>query len=461
MVPNSPDEDQSRERFEELLSSSQEHAADMLQAAHPADGATWLLDIDEDDAWRVFSMLDADCQARILEYAEDELTSHLVGRMSTPDLREVVEEMPTDEAADLLGEADDRVTQDVLAALDDKTAEELRQLISYDPDSAGGVMATEVITVSPEMRVGDVVKQIKKQSEEVEGDLGTFVVDEENRPVGYLSDRDLLTNNIHELVEDVMVDPFVIEVHNDQEDAARLIERYGLQALAVTNANGALVGVISAEDASEIREVEADEDIARMAGTSTGQQTRLPILRRVRQRMPLMMLTVIGGVVSAKILAYFTGGSPNAGAAGEGIAQTSDILRYLPLIIGLAGNVGVQSSTILIRGLATGEIEKSREWRVLGGEIGVGVTIGLLCGIVVMVASSLLELGSPMSTFGFSVGAATTLAVGWAALLGCVTPMGCRSLGVDPAIVAGPFLISFSDVTGSVIYILIASALLL
>ena len=190
------------------------------------------------------------------------------------------------------------------------------------------------------------------------------------------------------------------------------------------------------------------------------QQTRMSVLTRVRQRMPLMVLTVLGGVCSAKILAYFTGSAATVAGVTPAVA-TSDILRYLPLIIGLAGNVGVQSSTVLIRGFATGEIEKSRELRVFGAEIAVGLLIGLLCGIVVTVASSALENGQVLSAFGFSVGAATALAVSWAALLGCLTPLGCRKIGVDPAIVAGPFLISFSDVTGSLIYIVIARSMLL
>ncbi|HRV82522.1 MAG TPA: magnesium transporter, partial [Planctomycetota bacterium] len=298
--------------------------------------------------------------------------------------------------------------------------------------------------------------------DDAEGDLGTYVVDADNRPIGYLSDRDLLTHNIHELVDAVMVDPFVVSVDTDQEDAARVIERYGLQSLAVVDSSGALVGVISAEDASEIREEEAEEDLARIVGTSAGQQTRLPVWTRVRQRMPLMVLTVAGGLTSAKLLAYFTASSASVAAgANHPAIQFSDILRYLPLIIGLAGNVGVQSSTILIRGYATGEIEKQREFRVLMGELTVGLLMGFLCGLAVAVTSSWIEQGVWLGGFGLSVGIATTLAVGWATFLGCVVPTGCRWIGVDPAIVAGPFLISFSDVTGSLIYIMIARALLL
>jgi magnesium transporter len=458
MASTPKEEDGGRQRFLELLEVSPERAAGMLSEAHAADSAAWLADLDEEDAWRVFSILEAEFQAEILEYAEDTLTSSLVGQMSSPDLREVVEELPSDEAADLLAEADERVVEDVLSSMDAEAAEELRELIAYDPESAGGIMATEMITVEQGKRIGDVVKEIKKLGDEAEEELGIFVVDAENRPIGYLSDRDILTHSIHETVNVVMVDPFVVSADTDQEDAARVIERYSLQSLAVVNSNGALVGVISAEDASDIRTEEADEDIARMVGTSTGYQTRLPVWTRVRQRMPLMALTVLGGLASAKLLALFTGAADRLPSEG---LSTSDILRYLPLIIGLAGNVGIQSSTILIRGYATGEIEKQRQWRPIFGELGVGLSIGFVCGLAVLLAASFVETSTAVSTIGMAVGAATAQAVAWASMLGCLVPVGCTKLKLDPAIVAGPFLVSFSDVTGSLIYIVIARALLL
>ena len=418
-------EDGGRESFVDFLTSSQEQAAALLGQVHAGDAASWLLDVPEDDAWRVFSLLSTECQADLLEYADSDLAAQLVARMSTPGLREVITEMPTDEAVDLLAEADERVAEDVLASLDAETAEELRTLISYDPETAGGVMATEMITVAPDARLGDVVKEIKKQGDDAEEELGTYVVDAQGRPIGYLTDRDLLTHTIHQTVQEVMVDPFTVELDADQEDAARIIERYGLQSLAVVDEAGALVGVISAEDASEIREEEAEEDLARIVGTSTGQQTRLPVWTRVRQRMPLMGLTVAGGMFSAKLLAYFTSTAGATAAVDSTQVAFSDILRYLPLIIGLAGNVGVQSSTILIRGYATGEIEKQREMRVLGGELAVGLLVGILCGLAVTLAASWVESGQGLSAFGIAVGAATALAVGWAALLGCLVPTCC------------------------------------
>lgn len=451
-----------RRVFKALLTTSHEQASAWLAQQHPGDAADWLADVDAEDAWIVFSSLGTQAQAELLEFAEDSLKNDLVTRMSAGDLRELVEALPSDEAADLLAEADARVAEDALAGMDDETAQELRELASYDPETAGGLMATEIVSIPSGMRVGDAVKAIRKAGDDAEEELGVFVIDESGCPVGYLTDRALLTHPIHDNVDDVMSQAFTLPVEADQEEVARSIEKYGLQALGVVDASGVLIGVISEADAAEVLGDEAEEDIARMVGTTPGhQQTRLPILVRVRQRLPLMGLTVLGGILSAKILSYFVGNAGvHGGVAGvDGNASITDILRYLPLIVGIAGNVGVQSSTILVRAFATGEVERSRDLRVLGSEVAVGVIIGLLCGIAVCLISSRMEMGVWFDPFGTAVGVAVAAAVATAAIFGCVIPMGCRRLGIDPAIVAGPVLISISDIAGSVIYIVTAQAL--
>ncbi|MCP3915364.1 MAG: magnesium transporter [bacterium] len=426
-------------------------AAGVLGEIHPADAAEWLQDLDDGDAWHVFVELDTGFQAEILEFADEGLINDLAARMSAGDLRSLVEELPSDDAVDLLAEADERVAEDVLDSIPVEDALVLRELSAYPPDTAGGVMKTEFVNIQRGTRVGDAVKEVKKEGEEAEDILGVFILDEEQNPVGFLSDRSLLTHSIHDLVEDVMVEPFTIDANADQEEAANQIQKYSLSALGVVGPDGALVGVISAEDAAEILEEEAREDIQRLVGTTAKQQTRLPVLVRTRQRMPLMAVTVLGGLVSAKILSYFLGGDETGGDAS--------ILRYLPLIIGLAGNVGIQSSTILVRGFATGEVEPEREGAVLLSELTVGTLVGLICGGVTIFIASWMEAGTWIDLFGVAVGTAIAVAVSWAAFLGCAVPVSCRRLGIDPAIVAGPALITLSDISGSLIYILVARQL--
>jgi len=439
--------------FRRILGESPTRAAGSLEAVHAADIAGWLQDVPEDDAWLVFAALPIERRAEVLDYADEGLRAEFVPRLSALELRAIAEELPVDQVVDILSEADERVTEDVLDAVPDDLEAEIRELSTYEPDSAGGVMTTEFIVVDRECHVGDAIKLVRKEGDDEE--IGVFVVDEAGSPLGYISDRALLATPIHTPVSEVMVEPFTIEAEQDQEDAATILAKYNLSALAVVDPTGGLVGVISAEDAAEVFEHEVDEDILKLVGTSPGesQQTRLPVILRVRQRLPLMGVTVVGGLASAWILGLALGGSEAGSTSGVAI------LRYLPLIIGLAGNVGIQSSTILVRGFATGEVEPEREARVLFSEFAVGTTVGLLCGLTTTVVASVMQDGAALTVFGVAVGTAVFVSVTWAALLGCLVPITCRRSGIDPAIVAGPFLICLSDVSGSAIYIAVARAL--
>lgn len=436
--------------FREELESSPSRAPEMLAQAHPADAAEWLRDVDPEDARRVFGALEAEQQAAVLEQADEALTHDLAQHLSTADLKDIVEELPSDEAVDVLAEVDERVAEDVLDALEDEEAAELRALRAYDPETAGGVMTTDFVTVGAEAHILEAVKAVKQEGEEVEEGLGVFVIDAQGHPVGYLSEHQLISQRVHDAVTEAMAEPFVCPADEDQEVAAGILHRYDLQALGVVDSAGVLVGVISGEDAHDILEEEATEDVHRLVGTGAEQQTRLPILRRVRQRLPLMAVTAAGGLASAKLLAMVM--PENTGAS-----EFEAVLRYLPLIVGLAGNVGVQSSTILVRAFATKEVERDRELSVLGAEVAAGSMLGLICGLATVAVAGTLEGNWAL---GAAVGVAIVVAVAWAALLGCVVPMACRRLKIDPAVVAGPSLICLSDISGVVIYIVVARSLI-
>ena len=195
-------------------------------------------------------------------------------------------------------------------------------------------------------------------------------------------------------------------------------------------------------------------DIRKLVGTSTDQQTYLPVLVRVRQRLPLQVLTVLGGLVTAYILRLAMPGGDDAGV-------NTDLLRYIPIIIGLAGNVGIQASTILVRAFATDEVTPDREGSVLVSEVATGLLIGLLCGVATAVVAALTEGGvDGQVAFGAAVGAAVAIAVTWAAFLGSSIPMLCRRMDIDPAVVAGPFLITLSDISGTAIFMASAHLIL-
>jgi magnesium transporter len=454
MAHESEDRYQSRD-LEEALEKSAQELALILEDVHSADLAEWLEGLDVDEARRVLRELDAEERAELFLFAEDSTAKLLVGLLDPDQLVEIVEELPADEVVDLLALADDAKSEEVLRRVDLERAKGLRELLAYDAESAGGLMTTEYVAVSEDSNVGDAIKEIRSEEGPAgEEEVGVFVVDGEGRPVGYVSDRDLLTTKIHTPVREVMeTDLILAHAEDDQEEVANQVAKYSLSALPVVDSRGVLIGVVSAEDAFEVRHEEAEEDIYRLVGASPEAPTRLPVLTRVRHRLPLQALTVLAGLATAHILDIALPG-------GEGRAPTTDVLRYLPIIIGLAGNVGVQSSTILVRAFATGEVSAERELSVFGTETLTGFLLGLICGAATMVVSSLMQGGGAEGLrFGCAVGVAVSVAVTWAAVLGCAVPMFCQRRGIDPAIVAGPFLIALSDISGAVIFVGVALAI--
>lgn len=451
MTPETPDITALKEQFLERLAGAAEELQVFLKEVHPADLAEWLLDLDAEDRWRVLKGLESEARAETLALAEDSVRAPLLERMSLEQLTEVVQELPADDVVDLLALVDDVVTEEVLRSVEAERAAGLRELSRYDPETAGGVMNSELVTVSADLRVGDAIKRIKIEGEEAEEGRGVFVVDEEGRPIGYLSDRQLITHSIHEDVAEVMAQPVSITSDADQEEAAGLVQHYQLEELAVVDAAGVLVGAIAADDAHVVLEEEASEDFLKLVGAPADQPTRQSVPRRVWTRLPLQGVTVLGGLLTAWILEM---------VLGEHLDGDADLLRFIPVVIGLAGNVGIQCSTILVRGFATGEVERDRELAVLRGEVTVGFLIGLICGAVTALVTATVGSGGTETAFAVAIGTAITVAVTWAALLGCVVPLVCRRVGIDPAVVAGPLLITVSDISGTVLYLGVAHLLL-
>ena len=451
MTPEIHDISAQKEEFFDRLGGQAEELQVFLEGVHPADLAEWLLDLGVEESWSVLEALDKGARAEVLALAEDGVRTPLLERMSLEQLSEVVQELPADEVVDLLALVDDDVTEEVLRSVDLERAAGLRKLSRYDPESAGGVMNSELVTVSGDLRIGDAIKLIKIEGEEAEETRGIFVVDEGGHPIGYLSDRQLITHSIHEEVLEVMAQPVTITSDADQEEAAGLVQHYQLEELAVVDAAGVLVGAIAADDAHIVLEEEASEDFLKLVGAPADQPTRQSVPRRVWTRLPLQGVTVLGGLLTAWILDL---------VLGEHLSGDADLLRFIPIVIGLAGNVGIQSSTILVRGFATGEVERDRELAVLRGEVTVGLLIGLICGAATTLISTTVEAETMAPAFAVAVGVAIAVAVTWAAMLGCVVPLVCRRVGIDPAVVAGPFLITVSDISGTVLYLGVAHVLL-
>ncbi|MCB9914950.1 MAG: magnesium transporter [Planctomycetes bacterium] len=453
-TPKNPREDL-REAISNALKGPHAGLVKVVESVHEADLAAVMLDLSEREAWLVFDALKKERRAGVLAQAEDALREDLLEQLTPRQLARIVQVMAPDDVVDLLALVEPEYADRVLHSVDFELAADLRELASHGPETAGGLMTTEFVAVPQGTRIGDSIKLLKQEADENSEGVGLFVVDEEQRPIGYVTDRSLLTNSIHDVVDDVMTEAKTVAVTQDQEEVANELTHYSLQEIAVVDDAGKLVGVVSFDDAQDVLEEEASEDIFKIIGTSAKLQTRLPIHSRVLARLPLQGVTVLGGLTTAYIIEQVmrksTGGEISTGA---------DILRFVPIVIGLAGNVGSQASTILVRGFATGEVEPDREVSVLRSEVLVGLCIGLICGLVTFLVIGAIDKGQAPFHFSLAIGIAILAAVTWAAVLGCVVPMSCRRIGIDPAVVAGPFLVAVSDVSGTGLYLAVASLML-
>jgi len=436
-----PDADPSRG------SSGEVFAADIAAALPHMDEGTQLL---------IFQLLDDAKAAEVLAHAEEYVQEHALAHLDKQRLKRLFIEMEPDDAADLLAVAPDEVRASLLAELDDDARRQVAMLGQYEPESAGGIMTTDVVTVSSNSATDAALAKIG-DDENSESMDSVFVVDRAGTLVGVADVKALLKAEAPQTVGDVMSSD-VISIHTDedQEEAARLVDRYDITALPVVDGDGRLKGVITVDDIIDVLEEEASEDMLRLAGTGVTHPTSEPLLRRLRARAPWLSVTLMGTFLAALLIEYVESTWFKVGDGGD--ANFRSLLYYIPLIGGMAGNVGSQSSTIMVRGFATGEVDPTKPLRVLRGELLLAVLIGLLSGVLVGVGVA--SVHPEAAWLGLVVGIALPCAIMVAALAGTLVPFACHRVGVDPAYAGGPFLLTMNDIAAFLIYFAVAILLM-
>ncbi|MEM7679210.1 MAG: magnesium transporter, partial [Myxococcota bacterium] len=361
------------------------------------------------------------------------------------ELGPIVGEMETDDAADLLQELDQQKAQQVLATLSSDDRKDVAQLLTYDPESAGGLMQTELVAVSTAATVGDAVEAVREVAANADI-ISVFVIDEDGRYAGNLALQDLVLSTEQTPVAQIM-EAKVVDVPPDldQEEVAKIFDRYSLVELAVVDTSGKLLGRITADDVHEVLVEEAEEDLLKMAGTAAERDVIYSgnVFQVVGQRLPWLMSTFFAGLLASYIL-----------QSAETIFETAMILlMFVPVITGMSGNVGTQSAMIMIQGMAAGHIDREALWSSIAKDITVSTIMALTCGVITTVLVSLWK-GHP--ALGLCVGLALTCSMITASVLGSTEPALLKRLGVDPAVAAGPLITSINDISGVIIFTLIS-----
>ncbi|NOZ61738.1 MAG: magnesium transporter [Calditrichaeota bacterium] len=414
----------------------------ILVGLHPADVAEIIHYLSHDDKHYIFSLLDADFASEVISELDDVSLDKILDDLDENRITEIVDEMDSDDATDLVAELPKDVAHKVLQRIDKEDSEEVLELIRHEEDTAGGIMAKEYIAVNQNLTVARVIQQIRSQAEEVEDLYNIWVVDENNKLAGTVTLKDLILADSETVISEIMdTDVISVTPDVDQEEVARITQKYDLVSLPVVDNEGHLVGRITFDDVADVAEEEASEDFQRMAGIADEEEFReTSILKISRARLPWLMVAFGGEMVSAFTLSRFE----------ASLSQIIAAAFFIPIIMAMGGNAGIQSSTIMVRGMATGEIDLFEIRRRLVREIFVAMLNGLLCGLFLFAVVAVF-LKQP--TFGLLLGTVLFVVIMSATFIGAFIPVLLKKANVDPAISTGPFITTWNDVVGLLIYL--------
>lgn len=421
----------------------------LLQDIHYADIAEIMEELDSADAGYLFSILDSEKTAEILLELDDEVREKILKNMSAKEIAEELDELSTDDAADIIAELPEEKQGEVIQELNDtEHAKDIVDLLRYDEDTAGGLMGKELVKVNENWNVLTCVKEMRLQAENVQRVHSIYVVDDENRLKGRLSLKDLLTTSTKTPIAEIYI-PKVdfVKVNTPDVEVARIMQKYDLEAIPVVDELGRLVGRITIDDVVDVIKEEADKDYQLQAGISQDVEADDSILDLTKARLPWLVLALFGGFITVKVLGVFEGAMKDHG----------DLFLFTPLIAAMAGNVGVQSSAIIVQGLANNSISGSL-WSRLIKEVLLTLLNGSILAILLILGSHFL-LGKGFDlALTVSVSLVTVIVI--ASLLGTFIPILLNKFGVDPALATGPFITTSNDICGILIYFTIAKMIL-
>ena len=421
----------------------------ILHEIHFADIAEIMNDLDTSEAIYLFNLLDSEITAEILLELDDEVRENILRSLSAKEIAEELDELDTDDAADIIAELPQSKKAQVISELEDvEHAKDIVDLLRYDENTAGGIMAKELVKVNEIWNFLTCVKEMRLQAENVTRVHSIYVVDDEDRLKGRLSLKDLLTTSTKTQISDIYIKKVdYVRVETKDVEVARIMQKYDLEAIPVIDELDRLVGRVTIDDIIDIIKEEADKDYQLAAGISQDVEADDSIFELTKARLPWLVLALFGGFISVKVLSIF---EPTM----EGHRT---ILFFTPLIAAMAGNVGVQSSAIVVQGLANNSLNGSL-WNRLLKELSLSLLNGSILAAILILGSHFL-LGYPF-IIGITVSVALLTVIVIASLVGTFIPIILDKYGIDPALATGPFITTSNDIMGIIIYFSIARLVL-
>ncbi len=428
-----------------------------LAGAAPGDAADVLEQLTEEDVAGLLADLEPKDAAEILERISPELAAELVEDVTIEDLTAAVSEMTGESAADLLFELDDDVAESVLALMDDESEREIRRLLAYPPDTAGGLMTTEIAALPIGLTVGEAIERIRQLHEEYEDLSYVYVVDDAGHLRGVVSFRDLVFARPGANLDEVMVpDPSSVHVLADRQEVAELSQRYQLFGVPVIDQDGHLLGMVTTDAVIEAVQDEATEDFAAAVGAGVGETVYTKVLKSFRSRTPWLVLNLVLALFVAWVIEKQTGV----------ISEDPVLAALMPIVASLGGNGGNQSLAVMIRSLATNDVPNAQVPSIILRQTGVGlfngITLALAAGglTYVLLATGVFESEDAPARVALVIALACMVNLVVATLVGTTIPLILRRLGLDPALAASILITVITDVVGFGGFLLVAAAML-
>lgn len=425
-----------------------DQAIHIIEGLRPPDQAELFAELEPEDQVALLPQLDPADSADILEELEEEEAAELASTLPTSTLSRIVDEMEPDEAADLLGDIPDEQAEAILASLEDP--DEVRPLLMHPDDTAGGLMTSEFLALRRRTTVAEALEAVRQWHPEGHAADQLFVIDANRVLHGVVTLRQLILAEPHQRMVDIM-NPEVISVPvgTDQEECARLMDRYDLLALPVVDEHHRLLGVITVDDLVDVLQEEVTEDIQRLGGAQPlgGPYLETSVIRVARSRIGWLLILFLTETLTGSVLRLFS----------RELDAVVALAYFIPLLIGTGGNAGSQTISTIVRGLAIGDIGLGDGLRVLWHELRVGLLLGIIMGIVGYIRALAWGTEHPVAN---AVALALLMIVLWANIIGSALPLLASRLRIDPAIVSGPFMSTLVDATGLLIYLSIAKAIL-
>ncbi len=379
---------------------------------------------------------------------DEDTFSALSNQLKLEDIVEVLEQMPSDDVADLIGRLPEEKSDAILEKMKKEGSEEIEGLLKYDDDTAGGIMVTDFIALPQDLTAKKAIERIQTEYHDVEMPFYLYVVDEYGKLVGVSSLRQLVVVPPETPLKNFMTtDVFAVSTDVDQEEVAKLVARYDILAVPVVDESNRLEGIVTVDDVIDIFRQEATEDMLKMAGVGEEYVETQSVFRSTKTRLPWLLASCVGGIMALFIIGRFEGT----------LNRFAYLAAFIPVIMGMGGNIGTQSSTIVVRGLATGRINVRDFWRVVSKELSIGLILGVFYAVLI---GTVAQFQYTVQMLAMTVGLAVIISMTVSALVGSGVPLLLARINIDPAVATGPFVTTSIDIISVYCYFILATSLL-